>query len=68
MTVAEQLRIAQAAGVSPFEMRVDQEHGLLIAPSGVRKLIAVAPDRFAAAALGQRLTRILRNRMHEVRP
>jgi len=38
-------RLALDAGVLPSEMKYDEEHGVLLSASAVRKLAARAPDR-----------------------
>jgi hypothetical protein len=63
MTPAEQIALAEAAGVLPHEMRADPEHGLLVSPSGARKLAAIAPDRYAAATFNAQLARRMRDWM-----
>jgi hypothetical protein len=47
VTDDERKKLWTAAGVTPGEVMHDPEHGWLISPSGVRKLLALAPDTAA---------------------
>ena len=56
MTDDEILEVNRAAGVTPDEMKHDPEHGWLISPSALRKLIAIAPDTAGKFRLLKQLT------------
>lgn len=51
MTDAEARRLCESAGLADSEMHYDPKLGLLISPSGVRKLAKVAPNQEAAQKL-----------------
>lgn len=61
----EMLALCQRAGIEPDEMMDDPEHGLVLSPSGVRKLCALAPDQEKAQAMSQMVSRIERNGLPE---
>jgi hypothetical protein len=66
MTIAEQIALAEAAGVLPDELQIDPTHGLLVSPSGARKLATIAPDRYAAATLNVQISKLLADRLRVV--
>jgi hypothetical protein len=66
MTIAEQFALAEAAGCEPHELKTDPKLGLLVSPSGARKMAAIAPDRYAAATLNVQITKLLADRLRVV--
>jgi len=47
---ADMCTLLERAGIVPAETRMHPEHGLLLSPSAVRKLVAIVPDQSRAAA------------------
>jgi hypothetical protein len=66
MTRRERNRLFKRAGIQPSEARYDAEHGWLISASAVRKLCALEPNSYIAAALTRYAADIQRQRLRVI--
>ena len=66
LTTAEMQALCATAGLTPDEMQMDPDCGLLVSASGARKLAAIAPDQVKAQQLIEYLSEVRRTSLRLV--